>query len=94
MRQASVAEGSVALPPVAESAGMTSRYKTISLKAVTAPAIGIVLNAPPVLIASDHSVDYACDRSGTTLLHAEEDQVHGVLIRCTQCGTYNSTDAV
>jgi hypothetical protein len=31
---------------------------------------------------------------GTTLLHAEEDQVHGVLIRCTQCGTYNSTDAV
>ena len=25
---------------------------------------------------------------------AEEDQVHGVLIRCTQCGTYNSTDAV
>ena len=70
---------------------MTSRYKTISLKAVTAPAIGIV---PPVLIASDHSVDYACDRCGTTLLHAEEDQVHGVLIRCTQCGTYNSTDVL
>ena len=71
---------------------MTNRYKTISLKAVTAPAICIVVNAPPVLIASDHSVDYACDRCGTTLLHAEEDQVHGVLIRCTQCGTYNSTD--
>jgi hypothetical protein len=65
---------------------MTSRYKTISLKAVTAPAIGIVVNAPPVLIASNHSVDYACDRCGTTLLHAEEDQVHGVLIRCTHAG--------
>ena len=88
-----MAEGSVVLPPVTQGAPH-DRYKTISLKAVTAPAIGIVLNAPPVLIASDHSVDYACDRCGTTLLHAEEDQVHGVLIRCTQCGTYNSTDAV
>ena len=71
---------------------MTSRYKTISLRAITAPAIGIVLNAPPVLIASDHSVDYACERCSTVLLHAEEGQVHGVLIRCTNCGTYNSTD--
>jgi DNA-directed RNA polymerase subunit RPC12/RpoP len=73
---------------------MTSRYKTISLKALIAPASGIVLNAPPVLIASNHSVDYACERCSTVLLHAEEGQVHGVLIRCTQCGTYNSTDAV
>ena len=71
---------------------MTSRYKTISLRAITAPAIGIVLNAPPELIASDHSLDYACERCSTVLLHAEEGQVHGLLIRCTNCGTYNSTD--
>ena len=71
---------------------MTSCYKTISLKALIAPASGIVLNAPPVLIASNHSVDYACERCSTVLLHAEEGQVHGVLIRCTQCGTYNSTN--
>jgi hypothetical protein len=49
--------------------------KKISLKAVTAPAFGIVLPAPPVLIASDHSVDYACERCSTVLLHAEEGQV-------------------
>jgi hypothetical protein len=55
---------------------MTSRYKTIRLKAVTAPAIG-VMSAPPVLIASDHSVDYACERCNTILLHAEEGQVQG-----------------
>jgi DNA-directed RNA polymerase subunit RPC12/RpoP len=65
----------------------------ISLKIVTAPATGLVLEAPPVLMASDHSVDYTCGRCGATLLHAEENQVHGVLIRCTNCGSYNSTDA-
>ena len=48
--------------------------------------------APPVLKASDHSVDYTCGRCGTILLHAEENQVHGLLIRCTSCGSYNSTD--
>ena len=50
-------------------------YRKISLKVVTAPAIGLVLHAPPVLVASDHSVDYTCGRCGTILLHAEENQV-------------------
>jgi DNA-directed RNA polymerase subunit RPC12/RpoP len=66
--------------------------KIISLRIVTAPATGIVLDAPPVLVASDHSVDYACGRCSTILLHAEEDQVRGFLIRCTNCGSYNSMD--
>jgi DNA-directed RNA polymerase subunit RPC12/RpoP len=66
--------------------------KKISLKAVTAPATGIVLDAPPVLIASDHSLDYTCGRCSTVLLHAEVNQVRGFLIRCTKCGTYNSVD--
>ena len=59
---------------------MTDRK--ISLRVVTAPRTGILLEAPPVLNASDHSVDYTCGRCGTILLHAEEHQVHGVLIRC------------
>jgi DNA-directed RNA polymerase subunit RPC12/RpoP len=71
---------------------MTTRNKIISLRIVTAPATGIVLDAPPVLIASDHSVDYACGRCSTILLHAEEGQVRGFLIRCTECGTYNIMD--
>jgi DNA-directed RNA polymerase subunit RPC12/RpoP len=65
----------------------------ISLKVVHAPAVGVVLDATPVLRASDHSVDYTCGRCGTILLHAEENQVHGILIRCVNCGSYNSTDA-
>jgi DNA-directed RNA polymerase subunit RPC12/RpoP len=69
---------------------MTARK--ISLKVITAPATGRVVDAPPVLRASDHSVDYICGRCGTVLLHAEENQVHGLLIRCTECDSYNSTD--
>ena len=67
--------------------------RKIPLNVVTAPASGAVLEAPPVLIASEHSVDYACGRCGTVVLHANEGQVDGVLIRCRNCGSYNSTDA-
>jgi predicted RNA-binding Zn-ribbon protein involved in translation (DUF1610 family) len=51
------------------------------------------LDAPPVLVASEHSVDYTCGHCGTILLHAEEGQVRGVLLRCANCGSYNSTEA-
>jgi hypothetical protein len=65
----------------------------VSLKLVTAPSKGIALKAPPVLIASDHSIDYACGQCDVVLLHAEANQVHGVLIQCADCGSYNSTEA-
>ena len=70
---------------------MTTRK--IALKVANAPSIGVILEAPPVLMASEHSVDYTCGRCATVLLHADEGQVHGVLIRCTNCGSCNSTDA-
>ena len=50
-----------------------------------------VVKAPPVLKASEHSVDYTCGRCGTILLHAEEGQVRGVVIECTEGGSYNRT---
>lgn len=74
-----------------QGATMTSRK--IGLKVVPAPGIGHVLDAPPVLMASEHSVDYTCGHCQTILLHAEEGQVHGLLIRCKQCGSYNATEA-
>jgi predicted RNA-binding Zn-ribbon protein involved in translation (DUF1610 family) len=85
-----VAESSVVLPPVTREHIVTS---LIPLKVVTAPAVGVVLKAPPVLMASEHSVDYTCGRCGTILLHADEGQVHGILIHCANCGSYNSMDA-
>ena len=56
------------------------RTRKIPLKVVIAPAVGVVLAAPPVLMASEHSVDYACGRCAAVLLHADEGQIHGVLI--------------
>jgi hypothetical protein len=67
-------------------------HRKISLKTIPAPAIGAVVSAPPVLDASDHTIDYACGSCGTILLHAEDGQVHNLTIRCTVCGSYNSTD--
>jgi DNA-directed RNA polymerase subunit RPC12/RpoP len=66
--------------------------RTIRLKVITAPTTGHVLEAPPVLKASDHSVDYTCGRCDTVLLHADFGQVHGLLIRCAACGSYNATE--
>jgi len=54
--------------------------RKVALRVVTAPPVGIVMEAPPVLMASEHSVDYTCGSCGTILLHADQGQVHGVLI--------------
>ena len=70
---------------------MTSHRK-IRLRTIPAPAIGTVVSAPPILNASDRTVDFACEHCNTVLLHAEEGQVHNVTIRCVRCGTYNSTN--
>ena len=70
---------------------MSSRRK-IGLRLIAAPAIGPVVSAPPTLKASDHTIDYACSNCGAILLHADEGQVHNLVICCTKCGSYNSTD--
>ena len=70
---------------------MSDRQKK-SLRVVQPPSTGHVMSAPPTLIASIHTVDFSCGRCGAILLHAEEHQVHGMLIRCTECGSYNATD--
>jgi predicted RNA-binding Zn-ribbon protein involved in translation (DUF1610 family) len=67
-------------------------HRQISLRIVTAPASGSIVEAPPILNASDHTVDFVCGNCGTVLLYAEEDQVHNVTIRCVACGSYNSTN--
>jgi hypothetical protein len=46
--------------------------RKVSLQLVVAPPAGTVLNAPPVLTASDHSIDYACGNCATVPLHADQ----------------------
>ena len=65
---------------------------SVALTVVAAPGNRHVVSAPPVLIASTHTVDYRCGKCGIVLMHAEEGQVRNLLIRCTECGSYNSTD--
>jgi hypothetical protein len=61
------------------------------LRVIEPPATGPVVLAPPVLQASDSSVDYTCGNCGTVLMHAEEGQVRNLQIHCQKCGSYNST---
>jgi hypothetical protein len=35
---------------------------------------------------------FTCGKCGTVLLHADAGQVHNLIIHCTDCGAYNSTD--
>jgi DNA-directed RNA polymerase subunit RPC12/RpoP len=63
--------------------------KRIPLRVIEAPRVGHVMDAPPTLRASDHTIDYTCGRCEAILLHADEDQIHGLIIRCTKCGSYN-----
>jgi hypothetical protein len=52
-----------------------SPHRKISLKVISA-----VVSAPPVLKASDHTIDYACGNCGTVLLHAEDGQIHNLVL--------------
>ena len=59
---------------------------------VVASGVDNALDAPPILVASPEMTDYTCDHCGVVLLHAEEGRVHGLHIRCSNCGAFNSTE--
>jgi hypothetical protein len=65
----------------------------IRLGIIPASLVGTFVDAPPIIVASDQSVDYTCGSCGTVLLHAEDGQIHGLTIHCAQCASCNSTDA-
>ena len=65
----------------------------VSLRAIPMPTRRPVVNAPPVLIASTHTIDYCCGTCGAVLLHAEAEQIHNLVIRCTLCGNHSTTDS-
>ena len=67
--------------------------KKVRLKVIPAPRLGPVVTAPPVLIASIHTLDYTCGKCDAVLLHADDGQVHNLMIQCTACGSYNTTDS-
>jgi transcription elongation factor Elf1 len=66
---------------------------SVPLRFVSTPGLRHTVSAPPLLIASTHTTDYTCCACGAVLMHAEENQVHNLLIHCSVCGSYNETDA-
>ena len=63
-----------------------------NIESMEATGLEHTVDAPPVLIVSPHTIDYPCGNCGTVLLHAEDDQVHGLFIHCMRCGACNATD--
>ncbi len=61
------------------------------LRAVETTGIERAIDAPPVLIASANAIEFFCGNCAAALLRAEEDQVHGLVVHCTKCGSYNAT---
>jgi hypothetical protein len=54
---------------------MTARLQ-IRLKTVTGPWHNGLVSSPPILSASDDTIDFTCGRCGVVLMHAEDGQVH------------------
>jgi predicted RNA-binding Zn-ribbon protein involved in translation (DUF1610 family) len=69
------------------------RHSRVALKLVPTPWARHIVSAPPVLVASANTVDYVCGDCGAVLMHAEQGQVHNLVIHCVVCGSYNATDA-
>jgi hypothetical protein len=67
-------------------------HSRASLKLVTPPVGGHVIDVPPILNASDHTVDFVCGNCDALLMHGEHGQVHNVTIHCVACGSHNTTN--
>ena len=65
----------------------------VRLKVVPAPSVGAVVSAPPTLIASTNTIDYCCGHCEVVLMHAEDGQVHNLVIYREGCGSYNTADS-
>ena len=67
-------------------------HTRVSLRLVEAPKIGAVVTVPPVSSPASTPSIVAALTAPPALMHADAGQVHDLLIKCTACGGYNSTD--
>jgi predicted RNA-binding Zn-ribbon protein involved in translation (DUF1610 family) len=64
-----------------------------TLKVVPAPLIEGVPRAPPVLEALNPTVELKCGNCGAVLMRGDESKNYPLMIHCTSCDAFNSTDA-
>ena len=86
--------GVLIVPPgrVPGTMSSSTQRRQVRLKLISPPSIGAVVTAPPPVIAGAHIIDYQCARCDEILMHADDGQVHNLVIQCVKCGSYNSTD--
>ena len=65
---------------------------TFRLKVITGPATGYAIQAPPPITVSANTNHYLCGHCGTLLVVADTGQLHGLVARCRECGSYNAVD--
>jgi predicted RNA-binding Zn-ribbon protein involved in translation (DUF1610 family) len=63
-----------------------------ALRFLAEPGTQLFFSAPPIVIAGSPKVEFTCGTCDAVLILAQEGQVHGLVIRCTSCGGFNSTD--
>jgi hypothetical protein len=72
---------------------MLPAFPQKTLKVVPAPLVqDAVGNAPPVLEARTPTVEYTCGNCDAVLMRVDENnKIHVLMVRCTSCDAYNST---
>ena len=63
-----------------------------TLKVVPAPLVEAVPRAPPALELPNPTVEFTCGNCGAVLMRGDEVKVYPLVILCSSCGSYNSTD--
>ena len=78
------------LPPGRAAQIETDLRALIRRMSIGNPLWGASANAYKVF-GTHNSIDYACGHCDTILMHADQDQIHNLVIHCTLCGSYNTT---
>jgi len=72
--------------------GVAVEWRTLRLRVISPPSVGYVTSAPPTITVTAETNRYLCGQCGTLLLVADDDQVHGLIVRCRECGRYNEVE--
>ena len=62
------------------------------LTVVELPLGGRVADVLPVLVASATNSDFCCGHCGAVVMRAEGRPITNLIIECTWCNSYNSSD--
>jgi hypothetical protein len=62
------------------------------LQVVPAPLIEVVPQAPLAPEMPNPTVEFTCGNCGVVLIRGDEEKGYPLVVLCSSCGSYNSTD--